>query len=196
MNYVYNIKVNLKEKLINFYEWTHDDKITIIKKIKIFFVSDKDYNNIINMNIRIKDNFLDEIISDNNMCLFTNNIDIVCTKFNNKKEICRISKLELDEEKEILDEMKLKKKLKLEYNKITKNNRYKYITRFEEKIKNELLKYIDNKKDNSEIIDYLYYEWFHCSKSKDKFNDLINSVTLDYSQKHEDLYKIIELINS
>ena len=36
MNYIYNIKVNLKDNLINFYEWEISDKITTLKKVKIF----------------------------------------------------------------------------------------------------------------------------------------------------------------
>ena len=40
MNYNYNIKVNLKDKLINFYEWESKDKITILKKAPIFKVNE------------------------------------------------------------------------------------------------------------------------------------------------------------
>ena len=47
MNYIYNIKVNLKNNLINFYEWESNDKITTLKKTKIFVINNYDYNNIL-----------------------------------------------------------------------------------------------------------------------------------------------------
>ena len=47
MNYTYNIKVNLKNELINFYEWNKMDKITILKKVPVFKVNDNVYENII-----------------------------------------------------------------------------------------------------------------------------------------------------
>ena len=53
MNYIYNIKVNLKDNLINFYEWEISDKITTLKKVKIFVINNYDYNNILKMNIKI-----------------------------------------------------------------------------------------------------------------------------------------------
>ena len=43
MNYTYNIKVNLKNELINFYEWNKMDKITILKKVPVFKVNDNVY---------------------------------------------------------------------------------------------------------------------------------------------------------
>ena len=40
LRHVINIKVNLKDKLINFYEWESKDKITILKKVPIFKVNE------------------------------------------------------------------------------------------------------------------------------------------------------------
>ena len=39
MNYIYNIRVNLKDELINFYEWTNTDKITKLNKVKIYVIN-------------------------------------------------------------------------------------------------------------------------------------------------------------
>ena len=99
MNYIYNIKVNLKNNLINFYEWEANDKITTLKKTKIFVINNYDYNNILKMNIKVRKEFLENIELDNLICLFTNGVDIVCTKFNIDGTISKISKLDLEEER-------------------------------------------------------------------------------------------------
>lgn len=196
MNYIYNIKVNLKDNLINFYEWEMTDKITTLKKVKIFVINNYDYNNILKMNIKIRKEFLKNIELDNLICLFTNAVDIVCIKFNTDGTISKISKLDLEEEREVLDEINYKVKTKILYSKINKDNNYKLTTRREENIKNKLLEFLISSKDNTELIDYLYYEWSGKTSSSNKYDELLSSIKNEYSDKHNKLFKIIELINS
>lgn len=196
MNYIYNIKVNLKDNLINFYEWEMTDKITTLKKVKIFVINNYDYNNILKMNIKIRKEFLKNIELDNLTCLFTNAVDIVCIKFNTDGTISKISKLDLEEEREVLDEINYKVKTKILYSKINKDNNYKLTTRREENIKNKLLEFLISSKDNTELIDYLYYEWSGKTSSSNKYDELLSSIKNEYSDKHNKLFKIIELINS
>ncbi len=196
MNYIYNIKVNLKNNLINFYEWESNDKITTLKKAKIFVINNYDYNNILKMNIKIRKEFLKNIELDNLTCLFTNAVDIVCIKFNIDGTISKISKLDLEEEREVLDEINYKVKTKILYSKINKENNYKLTTRREENIKNKLLEFLISSKDNTELIDYLYYEWTGKTSSSNKYDELLSSIKDEYSDKHNKLFKIIELINS
>lgn len=196
MNYIYNIKVNLKNNLINFYEWEMSDKITTLKKVKIFVINNYDYNNILKMNIKVRKEFLKNIELDNLICLFTNAVDIVCIKFNPDGTISKISKLDLEEEREVLDEINYKVKTKILYSKINKDNNYKLTTRREENIKNKLLEFLISSKDNTELIDYLYYEWSGKTSSSNKYDELLSSIKNEYSDKHNKLFKIIELINS
>ena len=80
--------------------------------------------------------------------------------------------------------------------KVNKTNNYKLTTRREEEVITKLLNYLNDSKNNTELIDYLYYEWFHNNKSNDKYNDLITEINSEYTEKHNELFKIIELINS
>jgi len=192
MNYIYNIRVNLKENLINFYEWNNTDNLTKIDRIPLYLVSSKDYVNILNMNIKLKE----KISLVNNMCLFTNSVDIVCILFTNDGIIDKISKLSLIDESDALDQVNEKNKIELKYSLINKNNNYKMTTRYEEKIVNELLEYVKSKKEDNNIIDYLYYEWFSNEKCNNKYEKLIKSINKKHSIKHDKLYKIIELIKS
>ena len=196
MNYIYNIRVNLKDELINFYEWPNTDKITKLNKVKIYVINYYDYNNVISMNIKVRKEFLNNLKLDNYICLFTNTIDVVCIKFNKDGTISKISKLDLEEEREVLDELNYKTKTKLLYSKVNKTNNYKLTTRREEKVITKLLNYLNDSKNNTELIDYLYYEWFHNNKSNDKYNDLVTEINSEYTEKHNELFKIIELINS
>lgn len=197
MNYNYNIKVNLKDELINFYEWENKDKITILKKVPIFKINDKSYEEIINKKIKIEQDFLNKISLSNNICIFCNDIDTVCIKFNNDGLKDKISKLDLVEEKEILDEMLNKQKSKIKYTIISNENTYSYKTRKEERIINDIVGYIEKEKNNNDLIDYLYYEWFNKNNNKkDKYVELIKSIKENYTEKHNNFYKLIVEINS
>ena len=93
--------------------------------------------------------------------------------------------------------MRNKQKYKLEYKTIKNEISYSYNTRKENITINNLIKYIEKEKNNKEIIDYLYYEWFNKNNNeKDKYLKLIDSIKEKYSEKHDKLKKIVELINS
>lgn len=194
MNYIYNIKVNMQNSLLNFYEWNNDDNIEIINKLPLVVVKDKDYINILNMCIKLDKPELIKFELSNNMCIFTNLFDCVCVKFSNIGIIDKISKLTLVEEDDVLDEIKNKKVVDIKYNIINKNNNYNFLSRNESKILNSIINYIESKKESNEIIDYLYYEWFKNKKSNNKYEELLSSISKEYSDKHEYLYNLIQLI--
>ena len=194
MNYIYNIKVNMQNSLLNFYEWNNDDNIEIINKLPLVVVKDKDYINILNMCIKLDKPELIKFELSNNMCIFTNLFDCVCVKFSNIGIIDKISKLTLVEEDDVLDEIKNKKVVDIKYNIINKNNNYNFLSRNENKILNIIINYIVSKKESNEIIDYLYYEWFKNKKSNNKYEELLSSISKEYSDKHEYLYNLIQLI--
>ena len=192
MNYIYNIEVNLKEKLINFYEWNSSDILTKVDRIPLYLVNTKDYIHILNMNIKLNK----KINLVNNMCLFTNSVDVICVLFTNDGIIEKISKLKLIDESDILDEISEKNKIELDYKIINKSNNYSFNPRYEENIVNELLEYVKSKKEDNNTIDYLYYEWFSDKKCDNKYEKLIKSINKKHSVKHDKLYKIIELIKN
>jgi len=194
MNYIYNIKVNMQNSLLNFYEWNNDDNIEIINKLPLVVVKDKDYINILNMCIKLDKPELIKFELSNNMCIFTNLFDCVCVKFSNTGIVDKISKLTLVEEDDVLDEIRNKKVVDIKYSIINKNNNYNYLSRNENKILNSIINYIESKKESNEIIDYLYYEWFKNKKSNNKYEELLSSISKEYSDKHEYLYNLIQLI--
>lgn len=191
MNYIYNIQVNLKESLINFYEWKKEDKTEILEKTKIYYVNEKAYDDILNMRVKFKKEFLSKL--NINKILFSNEIEIICVEIKDNI-ISKISKLQLEEEKEILEET-IHSQIDLKYDIINKKNNYSFQTRDEIEIKNKIKKFIINKKDNNELISYLYYEWFKNNKKNNKYDLLLSAIDSDFSNKHTELLKIINLLN-
>lgn len=194
MNYIYNIKVNMMDHLINFYEWNESDNIVNINRIVLYLVDTKDYLNILSMNVKLNNQCLEKLSLHNDMCLFTNGIDTICVKFNESGEIVKISKLMISDEMDILDDINYKNKIKLSYKITNKNNNYKFITRDEEKIIRKVSEFLDSNKHNTDIIDYLYYEWFNTTKGINKYDKLVNAIKGEFSVKHKNVYEIINLM--
>ena len=211
MIYIYDIMLNFNDKLYEFFEWNDEDNIFYIRKIPLFRVSDNVLSDIINNKVIISKNFTQEIkntynfydkdIKDNYdlLCLFTNTKIVVGVAIKNN-EIVHISRLLLDEEKEIinvsenLDETFINYKLK---NK--RNNNSFVLTRYESMVREELLLEIDKlyKESNFEKLKYYYFEYFlEIDTNIDKMcKKLYESVLNNFNNKHIKLYEIIMLSN-
>ena len=96
---------------------------------------------------------------------------------------------------EVLDEINLKNKIDLKYQTINGKNNYSFRTRNQEEIILELKNYITKMKDDNDVIDYLYYEWFNSNRCKNKYEKLLSILDSEYSNKHEELYNVIKLLN-
>ena len=196
MNYTYNVTVNFNKSLINFYEWNEKDNITKLNKTLVYEVDMKTYKDILNMNIIVNKSFLDKLAISNYTCIFTTEVDAVCVKFDAMGSIILISKLLLDEEKDILEELTKENKIILNYKKISnKQIQYSKFTRNEKQNIDKILNFLNKEKDNTSLIEYLYYEWFNKMKSNNKYKDLYLGVMKEYCDKHDKLLKIIELLS-
>ncbi len=194
MNYIYNIRVNLKPYLINFYEWSKEDNIILVNKLPLIYVKEADYINILNMSIELEKEELNKLALCENLCLFSNSYDVLCVHFSNKGIIDKISKLMLIEEAEVLDELNSKKISYIKYKLINNSNNYKFITRYECCMIDKILNYIKSNKDSKDVIDYLYYEWFNNTKSNNKYEKLLEAIRGEYSNKHIKLYNVIQIM--
>ena len=63
MNYAYDILLNFtdEDRFIEFYEWNDKDYIEHIKKIPMFYISEKDLMTFFKNNIKISKSFLMKI---------------------------------------------------------------------------------------------------------------------------------------
>lgn len=196
MNYTYNVTINFNENLINFYEWNKDDNIKKLNKTLVYLVDLKTYKDIINKNVKVTQSFLDNLLTTDYTCIFTTEVDAICVKFDKDGYIKLLSKLLLLEERDILDDLTPSNQIILKYKKISnKQVGYSKYTRYEKQNIEKILNFLSKEKDNASLINYMYYEWFDTTKSKNKYNDLSTVVTQPYCEKHDKLLKVIDLFN-
>lgn len=184
MKYIYDIDVNLKKEFINFYEWTSNDKITNLKKVKTYKIDNKMYYDILKYEIEIKDEIKDDII------LFCNDFDLICIKFENGKSVMR-SKIAIEEEVSILQIMFKDKITKFEY-KLLDKIEYNFHNRIEIEKINKINEFINDNKTNIDILKYLSYEWFD-REIKD-YNKFYNEINAAESEKIDKFYETIKNI--
>lgn len=205
MIYIYDILLNFNENLIEFFNWDDSDNIKYIKKIPLIKVSNSFIKDIIYNNIKIDSNFLEVI---KNKCLFfdeTKNYNYVClfsdgdialgVNFNNNK-IDKVSRMLLEEEEEVLNVVSSINKVNINYEKLDKIDRNINLCKRSLEIKNKLekeLNYLYNK-NKVEKLCYYYYEYFNkiCNNKDKVYKELIKSL-YKINEKHELLYKIVEL---
>lgn len=207
MIYIYDILLNFNTSLIEFFEWEENDLIKYIKKIPIYKVSDDFLYNLVNNEIKIESNFLnnikDKTLFDNQnnnfkyCCLFTNNKIIIGVVFNEIGNVLYLSRLLIEEEKEILTIANRLSLYNIYYEICSFNNKINdNLTRKERNIKNNLLNKINDlyKNNDYEKLSYLYYEYFNKieNNKEEIYNNLIKSIN-NFNYKHNVLYNILKL---
>ena len=194
MNYAYDILLNFinEERVYEFFEWQKKDNIKNINRIPIFLLKEKDLANIINNKVIIDKEFLKQI-NDKTIvfedrkdyiikyaCIITDKTKCFGIKLNEKGEIIGKSTLLLDEENEILENIKKDKEYEIKYNILKTIPKIKIYTRNLEKKINYILLELDNiyKNKNYDKLDYLYQENFIKKEDENsrKYDILINEV--------------------
>lgn len=210
MKYIYDILMNLDDKLYEFYEWAMDDEIEYFKKIPLFKVNNITYNTIV-VNAIINDqSFINSIyniteIYDckrvklvNYACLFTNGREVLGVLLNKVGKVLMISKLYIDEEVEVLDVAQGMSETKINViNGTVAEEKNMFLTRNETHKKQFLIKELEELYINKKIdkLKYLYYECF----SSIEYNiDIVYErikqfLNMEWDKKHDDLYDLVRL---
>lgn len=207
MIYIYDILLNFNTSLIEFFEWEENDLIKYVKKLPIYKVSDDFLYNLVKNEIKVSDDFLNEIkdktlfeekSEEFKYCsLLTNNKIVLGVLFNEFVNVLYLSRLLIEEEKEILTIANRLSLYHINYEICNINNKINdNLTRKEKDIKNNLLKKINflYKNNDFEKLNYLYYEYFNkIENNNDKiYNSLILSMD-NFNSKHTALYDILTL---
>lgn len=203
MNYIYDIYLNLNERLYDFFDWNKNDKIVHIKKIPIIKVSEENMKVILSNKIQISDKILSQIYNKTEIWNLNNKIDycalfsncntILAIEFNAKGKSIKKSFLFVDEELEVLEIINKLCEKSIEYKIICKeNNNFK--TRKQEKeekfVNNELKNMDDNK------LNYIYFECFgKTERNKKIIIDELNKISKT-SKTYKNLYEILKLTST
>lgn len=208
---VYDILLNLLDgdRVYEFFEWSNKDDIEHIKKIPIIKISTTCLEDMINSQVTVEKEFLkriykrcevytnDKVSVIDYATLFTDGFKVLAVEFSKEGKSLYRSFLLLDEEEEILeigDELKV---TDMEYKKVKMSKSSPFLTREEEYHRNYLLKELKYayKKKMIEKINYLYEEIFPSSSKsfEEKYQLLIKDIELNFSEKHNELFKILKL---
>lgn len=205
MVYVYDILVNFNEKMIDFYDWGKNDQIRHIRKMPIFKVSSKVIMDIMFNKVKINSEIIN-LIKDKTevfnlrsvitlpfVCTLVSTESAIAVSMNKNGLVLEKSKFLVNEELEIISIGNKLKKTDLEYS-IVKTDKHSLLLRSEEKKLNEIVREIDLLKDNDEVINYLYYEWFNKPSTKNAYDELIFDLKKGFTPKHEEISNLLNIL--
>lgn len=205
MIYLYDILANFNETLYDFYDWKTEDTILHLRKVPLFKIDTSAFIDISFNETIVDKNFLEKIYNKTqvftarnvetiNYCaVFTNDINAVIIMFKQGGKVIKKSKMLVNEEMEVLSISAKIEKTNLEY-KVEKKNKFSNMTRSEKIEVNNLIEIINELKDNEEIINYIYFEWFNHLPDKNAHARLIKDIKKSYSSKSKELLSLLNII--
>lgn len=202
MNYIYDILINFKYPLFDFYEWNKNDDIMNIRKIPLYRISRLDLECFKNNSFEIL-SILDEIknktiVYSNHKrkiieyaCILSDGVESIGLIFDKNGKCIGKSKLLIDEELEVLSIIN-KIEIKFIDYKVLKEDKIDYYKTCKElDTKNYLLREI-NKINDLDKLNYLYYECFNMFSDNPK-EDIINSLDTNWDLVNNKIYDFLQL---
>lgn len=191
MNYIYDILVNFKDKLYDFYDWNVNDDITHIRKIPLFKINTKNLSDIKKNKVKVEKEWLDkikektEVFANRNVsmldyaCLFSDGMEVLAITFKSNGESLYKSKLLLDEDYEVIEVCERISESNINYEIIKKEEKDEFKTRKEMEIDGYIKEQIRilNYDENIDKLKYIYYECFN-KKINDK-KKMLNDINLE-----------------
>lgn len=208
MNYIYDILLNFKEELYDFYDWNYNDDIDHIRKIPVFRIDCQNFKNIKENIVIFDDDFLSKIYNKTEIFnhkkvkqveyafLLSNGLEVIGFKCDNKKNIL-ISKLLIDEDAEVIEVCERLEEESINYKIKSKRN----INIFQTRNDIDIIKYIKLelkelvKNHEYDKLKYIYYECF--DKKENKINNIVtiinNCIDNNINFKYMKIYNILKM---
>lgn len=213
MNYIYDIVLNFNTYAFDFYDWNKEDKITHIRKIPICKINTDDLEKITKNDVKFEPDFLKlikdktELFSNRGVkkieysCLLSDGSNALAIKID-KQKILK-SKLQLDEEEEVLDVCAHIEEKNIGYSFKKINNPNIFMTRKQ----TSSIRYVNNllyktyKEKEYETLKYLYYECFN--KKENNIKNIMDKLLIEIKNcndiilnKIQDFYKLFSVKNN
>ena len=203
MNYIYDIYLNLNEKLYDFFDWNKNDKLLHIKKIPLIKINEKKLKTIINNQIEIDNKTLFQLYNKTeiwninkkiNYCaLFVDGNNIIAVEFNKNGKSIKKSFMCIDEELELLESIDKINEKKFDFKILKKENMF---LKTRKQINEEKFIYEEIKNMDENRLNYIYFECFG-KKENNKKNILNNIEKLQKNSKiYKNLYDILKLTST
>ena len=204
MNYIYDVLLNFDSNIYDHYEWNLNDNIYHIKKIPIFKVDENIIEDVVNYNLKLKEDFLNKIKNKTEIylnrvskpieyaCILCNNEKVIAIKIDNKGKINKYSKMLISEELETIENEEIIPYTKLEYEKEKKKIKQELKTKQEIK-KTEYLK-TKIKNSSKEQLEYLYYELYNEKNSNNNAKSRLENELKEWNDNTNKMYEFFTLI--
>lgn len=206
MNYIYDILLNFRSTLFDFYEWNDADDITHIRKMPAFKVNTSTLNEIKGYTLEMEESFLQRIKNKTEMfqkksvkqieyaCLFTDGNEAVAVLFQ-KKRTSLYSHLLLDEEEDLLDMSESMEEVSFAFNRVKKIESIPFQTRKEKEmdfyIKKELAKM------KGPELEYLYFECFNERVKDENIKEKIKErLAVSFASTSRQIYDFFKLLSA
>lgn len=210
MNYIYDIVVNFNTYAFDFYDWNIEDKITHIRKIPIYKVKTSILSQIIEYDVKFNPSFLETIKNQTEVftnksvkivpysCLLCDGINVIAIKID--KNHTYKSRLQLDEEEEVLDVCERINEQVISFEKKRRNSLDNFTTRKQMNIIKQINKmlYKTYTSKDYETLKYVYYECFN--EKIDDVGYIMKKITTQIQNNNEillnkihEFYKLIEI---
>ncbi len=205
MDYYYDILLNFQDVYCMFYEWDENDYLEYIKKIPLYHVDSKTFNDFYLNKVKVSLEFLKEILNKTKLkqnnslkyaCIISDGKNSLGVEFNDEGILQYKSSLILDDELNINEFMFNISISNITYEVLSKDVSSKY-TRQEEKVKNLIrveIKDIYAKKNYSKL-KYIYLEWFRelkCDYEK-MYQEMLDKLEGDLTEREYTIYELIKL---
>lgn len=206
MTYIYDILLNFKEELYEFYDWNKNDNIIHIRKIPIIKISTNDLYNIRNNDVKFEYPFLEKIKNKTeiftpklvkkieHMFLLSDGNSVLGIMKQDKK--IKKSSLLIDEELDTLEEMKLLDYENIEYKIKEKIEKNEFKTRKQIEREKFIKKELNKIKNEEDKLKYIYYECFNKKEENiEKINyEIIENINdLNINKKLYNFFKLTEV---
>lgn len=206
MIYIYDILLNFKDELYDFYDWNKNDNIIHIRKIPLIKIKEKALVNIKNNNVKFDEETLNQIKDKTEiftpkiskkieyMTLLSDGNYVIGLQIEGKK--IKKSSLLIDEELDILEDVNNLDFMNINYKIINKGINNELKTRKQRETEKFIKKGINKIKNDEEKLKYLYYECFDKKEeNKEKIlHKMLNNINnLDVNKKIYNFLKLIEV---
>lgn len=213
MVYIYDILVNFcdNDLIYDFFEWSSNDNIENIKRIKLIHVTKSAFEELLNYECKIDSDFLTKIYRTCEVYqtkkiktldytfLVSDGDRVIALELNKEGSIIYKSKLLLDEEDEIAVIASNLEIMNLNYEKGKVVLKNRFFTRKELIIYNYLYREIEDSYNNKKYdkLKFLYQEVFDKTNSsyKEIRNELLSSIKDNINDKHRELFNLLRINN-
>lgn len=206
MNYIYDILLNFRSTLFDFYEWNDADDITHIRKMPAFKINTSTLNEIKQYTGEMENSFLQRIKNKTEMfqkktvkqieyaCLFTDGNEGIAVLFQKGKPSL-YSHLLLDEEEDLLDMSDSMEEVSFAFQKIKKIDKNPFQTRKEKEMEFYIKKELG--KISGPELEYLYFECFNERvKDEDIKEKIKERLQFDFTKTSRQIYDFFKLLGA